>query len=88
MASNTCHIPTLSHACPFCTRTRTTRPLPCPLSRWAIGMNHLRATSSSWEDDEPLIYKKGPAFGMPGVHVDGMDVLKVGVFWAGGWACT
>ncbi|TYJ06061.1 hypothetical protein E1A91_A12G207300v1, partial [Gossypium mustelinum] len=25
----------------------------------------------------PQIYKKGPAFGMPGVHVDGMDVLKV-----------
>ncbi|KAK8570348.1 hypothetical protein V6N13_003033 [Hibiscus sabdariffa] len=38
---------------------------------WAIGMSHLRATS------DPHIYKKGPAFGMPGVHVDGMDVLKV-----------
>ncbi|CAL1398679.1 unnamed protein product [Linum trigynum] len=38
---------------------------------WAIGMSHLRATS------DPQIYKKGPAFGMPGVHVDGMDVLKV-----------
>ncbi|TYG90898.1 hypothetical protein ES288_A12G219800v1, partial [Gossypium darwinii] len=38
---------------------------------WAIGMSHLRATSV------PQIYKKGPAFGMPGVHVDGMDVLKV-----------
>lgn len=38
---------------------------------WAIGMNHFRATSV------PEIYKKGPAFGMPGVHVDGMDVLKV-----------
>ncbi|XP_015692155.1 pyruvate dehydrogenase E1 component subunit alpha-3, chloroplastic [Oryza brachyantha] len=38
---------------------------------WAIGMSHLRATS------DPEIYKKGPAFGMPGVHVDGMDVLKV-----------
>ncbi|KAB2000200.1 hypothetical protein ES319_D12G216100v1 [Gossypium barbadense] len=38
---------------------------------WAIGMSHLRATSV------PPIYKKGPAFGMPGVHVDGMDVLKV-----------
>ncbi|KAG8064193.1 hypothetical protein GUJ93_ZPchr0004g40498 [Zizania palustris] len=30
-----------------------------------------RATS------DPEIWKKGPAFGMPGVHVDGMDVLKV-----------
>ncbi|KAE8708672.1 Pyruvate dehydrogenase E1 component subunit alpha-3 [Hibiscus syriacus] len=38
---------------------------------WAIGMSHLRSTS------DPQIYKKGPAFGMPGVHVDGMDVLKV-----------
>ncbi|KAK2419441.1 pyruvate dehydrogenase E1 component subunit alpha-3, chloroplastic [Trifolium repens] len=38
---------------------------------WAIGMSHLRATS----DRE--IWKKGLAFGMPGVHVDGMDVLKV-----------
>lgn len=38
---------------------------------WAIGMNHYRATSV------PEIYKKGPAFGMPGIHVDGMDVLKV-----------
>ncbi|CAL4919909.1 unnamed protein product [Urochloa decumbens] len=38
---------------------------------WAIGMSHLRSTS------DPEIYKKGPAFGMPGVHVDGMDVLKV-----------
>ncbi|KAF5201639.1 Pyruvate dehydrogenase e1 component subunit alpha [Thalictrum thalictroides] len=38
---------------------------------WAIGMSHLRATS------DPAIYKKGPAFGMPGVLVDGMDVLKV-----------
>uniref|UniRef100_A0A803LPH5 Pyruvate dehydrogenase E1 component subunit alpha n=1 Tax=Chenopodium quinoa TaxID=63459 RepID=A0A803LPH5_CHEQI len=38
---------------------------------WAIGMSHLRATS------DPAIWKKGPAFGMPGVHVDGMDVLKV-----------
>ncbi|KAK9145826.1 hypothetical protein Sjap_005729 [Stephania japonica] len=26
---------------------------------------------------DPEIWKKGPAFGMPGVHVDGMDVLKV-----------
>uniref|UniRef100_A0A0C9RVS3 Pyruvate dehydrogenase E1 component subunit alpha n=1 Tax=Wollemia nobilis TaxID=56998 RepID=A0A0C9RVS3_9CONI len=38
---------------------------------WAIGMSHVRATSV------PEIWKKGPAFGMPGVHVDGMDVLKV-----------
>ncbi|KAL9234590.1 hypothetical protein vseg_009446 [Gypsophila vaccaria] len=38
---------------------------------WAIGMSHLRATS------DPEIWKKGPAFGMPGYHVDGMDVLKV-----------
>ncbi|KAF5174998.1 Pyruvate dehydrogenase e1 component subunit alpha [Thalictrum thalictroides] len=38
---------------------------------WAIGMSHLRATS------DPAIYKKGPAFGMPGLLVDGMDVLKV-----------
>ncbi|KAK7397475.1 hypothetical protein VNO78_18649 [Psophocarpus tetragonolobus] len=38
---------------------------------WAIGMSHLRSTS------DPHIWKKGPAFGMPGVHVDGMDVLKV-----------
>ncbi|XP_058085148.1 pyruvate dehydrogenase E1 component subunit alpha-3, chloroplastic-like [Magnolia sinica] len=38
---------------------------------WAIGMSHLRATS------DPEIWKKGPAFDMPGVHVDGMDVLKV-----------
>jgi len=38
---------------------------------WAIGMSHIRATSV------PDIWEKGPAFGMPGVHVDGMDVLKV-----------
>lgn len=38
---------------------------------WAIGMSHIRATS------DPEIWKKGPAFDMPGVHVDGMDVLKV-----------
>ena len=38
---------------------------------WAIGMNHYRATSV------PEIWKKGEPFGMPGVHVDGMDVLKV-----------
>lgn len=38
---------------------------------WAIGMSHFRATS------DPEIWKKGQPFGMPGVHVDGMDVLKV-----------
>ncbi|CAA2968501.1 pyruvate dehydrogenase E1 component subunit alpha-3, chloroplastic-like [Olea europaea subsp. europaea] len=39
---------------------------------WAIGMSHLRATS------DPQIWKNGPAFGMPRVHVDGigMDVLR------------
>nr|GMC86886.1 collinsiaXII-like protein [Ipomoea batatas] len=36
---------------------------------WAIGMSNLRATS------DPEIWKKG-AFGMPDVHVDGMDVLR------------
>lgn len=36
-----------------------------------LWMSHLRATS------DPEIWKKGPAFGMPGVHVDGMDVLRV-----------
>uniref|UniRef100_A0A7S0S4K5 Pyruvate dehydrogenase E1 component subunit alpha n=1 Tax=Chlamydomonas leiostraca TaxID=1034604 RepID=A0A7S0S4K5_9CHLO len=46
-------------------------------NKWAIGMNHPRATASTMGDDEPMIYKKGPAFGMPGVLVDGMDVLKV-----------
>ncbi|EFJ48288.1 hypothetical protein VOLCADRAFT_104783 [Volvox carteri f. nagariensis] len=44
---------------------------------WAIGMSHLRATSRTSGDEHPYIYKKGPAFGMPGVLVDGMDVLKV-----------
>jgi len=46
-------------------------------NKWAIGMQHLRATSCSVGDGEPFIYKKGPPFGMPGVLVDGMDVLKV-----------
>ncbi|KAJ9532922.1 thiamine diphosphate-binding protein [Haematococcus lacustris] len=46
-------------------------------NKWAIGMNHNRATAPSAGDSEPNIYKKGPAFGMPGVLVDGMDVLKV-----------
>jgi len=44
---------------------------------WAIGMSHLRATNPTAGDSNPAIYKKGPAFGMPGVLVDGMDVLKV-----------
>ena len=41
-------------------------------------MNHPRATATTLGDEEPFIYKKGAAFGMPGVLVDGMDVLKVG----------
>jgi TPP-dependent pyruvate/acetoin dehydrogenase alpha subunit len=62
-------------------------PVPVPFlvvclpfcARWAIGMSHLRSTSHTLGDaDFPYIYKKGPAFGMPGVRVDGMDVLKVG----------
>ncbi|MGD1914163.1 MAG: pyruvate dehydrogenase (acetyl-transferring) E1 component subunit alpha [Rivularia sp. (in: cyanobacteria)] len=40
-------------------------------NKWAIGMSHERATSV------PEIYKKAGAFGMPGVEVDGMDVLAV-----------
>ena len=41
-------------------------------------MSHARATGPSGiSDNEPYIYKKGPAFGMPGVLVDGMDVRKV-----------
>lgn len=44
---------------------------------WAIGMNHNRATNPTSGDNSPFIYKKGPAFGMPGVLVDGMDVRKV-----------
>ena len=39
-------------------------------------MNHPRATGPSFGDEAPYIYKKGPAFGMPGVLVDGMDVRK------------
>ena len=46
-------------------------------NKWAIGMNHPRATAPTSGDGEPFIYKKGAAFGMPGVLVDGMDVLKV-----------
>jgi pyruvate dehydrogenase E1 component alpha subunit len=55
--------------------------LPCIFvvenNKWAIGMQHMRATGPSAGDNEPFIYKKGPPFGMPGVLVDGMDVLKV-----------
>lgn len=40
-------------------------------NQWAIGMAHHRSTS------KPEIYKKAEAFGMPGVEVDGMDVLAV-----------
>ncbi len=40
-------------------------------NQWAIGMSHERATS------QPEIYKKASVFGMPGVEVDGMDVLAV-----------
>jgi pyruvate dehydrogenase E1 component alpha subunit len=40
-------------------------------NKWAIGMAHERATS------DPEIYKKGPAFGMVGVEVDGMDLVAV-----------
>jgi pyruvate dehydrogenase E1 component alpha subunit len=40
-------------------------------NKWAIGMAHDRATS------QPEIYKKAAVFGMPGVEVDGMDVLAV-----------
>jgi pyruvate dehydrogenase E1 component alpha subunit len=55
--------------------------LPCIFvvenNTWAIGMNHHRATARTLGDDLPFIYKKGPPFGMPGVLVDGMDVVKV-----------
>ena len=55
--------------------------LPCIFvvenNKWAIGMQHVRATGPSAGDEDPFIYKKGPAFGMPGIHVDGMDVVKV-----------
>ena len=55
--------------------------LPCIFvvenNLWAIGMNHNRATNPTSGDNSPFIYKKGPAFGMPGVLVDGMDVRKV-----------
>nr|YP_009393939.1 pyruvate dehydrogenase E1 component alpha subunit [Polysiphonia sertularioides]ARW62501.1 pyruvate dehydrogenase E1 component alpha subunit [Polysiphonia sertularioides] len=40
-------------------------------NQWAIGMAHHRSTSS------PEIYEKAKVFGLPGVEVDGMDVLAV-----------
>lgn len=40
-------------------------------NQWAIGMAHHRSTA------KPEIYKKAEAFGMPGIEVDGMDVLAV-----------
>nr|YP_009397455.1 pyruvate dehydrogenase E1 component alpha subunit [Dasyclonium flaccidum]ARW66641.1 pyruvate dehydrogenase E1 component alpha subunit [Dasyclonium flaccidum] len=40
-------------------------------NQWAIGMAHHRATSS------PEIHRKAQAFGLPGIEVDGMDVLAV-----------
>nr|ARO91069.1 pyruvate dehydrogenase E1 component alpha [Flintiella sanguinaria] len=40
-------------------------------NQWAIGMAHHRSSST------PEIYKKALAFGLPGVEVDGMDVLAV-----------
>ncbi|KAK9804916.1 hypothetical protein WJX72_011858 [[Myrmecia] bisecta] len=46
-------------------------------NKWAIGMNHPRATAPSLGDSDAQIYKKGEPFGMPGVLVDGMDVRKV-----------
>lgn len=59
--------------------------LPCIFvvenNLWAIGMQHNRATNPTAGDDSPYIYKKGPAFGMPGILVDGMDVRKVTFYW-------
>ncbi len=40
-------------------------------NQWAIGMAHHRSTSN------PEIYKKAQVFGLPGIEVDGMDVLAV-----------
>jgi len=40
-------------------------------NQWAIGMAHHRSTAS------PEIHKKAQVFGLPGVEVDGMDVLAV-----------
>jgi pyruvate dehydrogenase E1 component alpha subunit len=40
-------------------------------NQWAIGMAHQRSASC------PEIYKKARAFGLPGIEVDGMNVLAV-----------
>jgi pyruvate dehydrogenase E1 component alpha subunit len=40
-------------------------------NKWAIGMAHERATS------QPEIYRKAAVFDMPGLEVDGMDVMAV-----------
>nr|BBI37263.1 Pyruvate dehydrogenase E1 component alpha subunit [Palmaria palmata] len=40
-------------------------------NQWAIGMAHHRSAST------PEIYKKAEVFGLPGIEVDGMDVLAV-----------
>nr|YP_009732115.1 pyruvate dehydrogenase E1 component alpha subunit [Gracilaria edulis]QHS70480.1 pyruvate dehydrogenase E1 component alpha subunit [Gracilaria edulis]UAD85608.1 pyruvate dehydrogenase E1 component alpha subunit [Gracilaria edulis] len=40
-------------------------------NQWAIGMAHHRSTAL------PEIHKKAKAFGLPGIEVDGMDVLAV-----------
>ena len=40
-------------------------------NQWAIGMAHHRSTSI------PEIHKKAEGFGLPGIEVDGMDVLAV-----------
>ena len=40
-------------------------------NQWAIGMAHSRAASRT------EIYKKASVFGLPGVEVDGMDVIAV-----------
>lgn len=40
-------------------------------NQWAIGMAHSRASSRT------EIYKKASVFGLPGVEVDGMDVLAI-----------
>nr|YP_063628.1 pyruvate dehydrogenase E1 component alpha subunit [Gracilaria tenuistipitata var. liui]AAT79703.1 pyruvate dehydrogenase E1 component alpha subunit [Gracilaria tenuistipitata var. liui] len=40
-------------------------------NQWAIGMAHNRSTSF------PEIHKKAEAFGLPGIEVDGMDVLAI-----------
>nr|YP_009296381.1 pyruvate dehydrogenase E1 component alpha subunit [Thorea hispida]AOM65316.1 pyruvate dehydrogenase E1 component alpha subunit [Thorea hispida]ARX95876.1 pyruvate dehydrogenase E1 component, alpha subunit [Thorea hispida] len=40
-------------------------------NQWAIGMAHHRSAS------KPEIHKKASVFGLPGIEVDGMDVLAV-----------